>query len=122
MLYKSLEQPKVDKPSAAGQDLENNPAGKIEWAETYKGYVNLRHKLEDNLRKVYAVAWGQCSEPMKAKLMSLEKFSEKDLQCDCVWSLTSIRAIMYKFDEQRDVCISLCEALAPGAQAATAPR
>ena len=110
VLYKHLRLPTIAKPSADGLDLVNNPADKIEWAETYKIYVSRRRELEDNLRNVYAVAWGQCSEPMKAKLQSFAEFEDKDGVCDCVWLLTSIRAVTYKFDEQRDVCLSLCEA------------
>ena len=113
VLYKSLEQPKIVKPSAAGLDLDNDAADKIEWAETYKGYISRRRELEDNLQRVYTVAWGQCSEPMKSKLMSLEKFPECNSTCDCVWLLRSIRAITYKFDEQRDICLFLCECLNP---------
>ena len=110
VLYKHLRLPTIAKPSADGLDLVNNPADKIEWAETYKIYVSRRRELEDNLRNVYAVAWGQCSEPMKAKLQSFAEFEDKDGVCDCVWLLTSVRAVTYKFDEQRDVCLSLCEA------------
>ena len=49
ILYKSLGQPQIAKPSAAGLDLENDPANKIEWVDTYKGYVGRRRELEDNV-------------------------------------------------------------------------
>jgi len=37
---------------------------------------------------------------MKAKLKSLDKYEEKDRDCNCVWLLTAIKGITYRIEGQ----------------------
>jgi Reverse transcriptase (RNA-dependent DNA polymerase) len=80
------------------------------WDEQVKKYVERLEKLEDNLKAIYAVIWGQCSENMQNKIKSIDDFEEKNKSCDCVWLLQSIRKVTYNFEDRRYVYASLLNA------------
>ena len=44
------------------------------------------------------VAWGQCSPIMQSKLKSSADYKIKNKECDCIWILKEIQAIMFNFD------------------------
>ena len=112
-IYKTLDDPTVARPMRGEADEDDDAMQDFEDAlfrELIKDYVNRVRALEDNKRKIYGLAWGQCSESMRSKVKSLDDFEERDRECNCVWLLRSIRAIMYKFEGQRDICLELLDA------------
>jgi hypothetical protein len=46
---------------------------------------------------------------MKAKLMPLPNYETQSRACNCVW-LQQIKAVMYKFEGQRDIFLAMGEA------------
>jgi hypothetical protein len=62
------------------------------------------------MRSIFAVIWGQCSEALKDKLKSSTDYRTSQTTGDCVWLLKTIKAIMLKFDGQRDLSLSLSDA------------
>ena len=98
-LYKELKAPEIR--FEWEEDDDDIPD---EFKEEYnkmkvKGYLDRKKELKGNLRKVYAVIWGQCSEAMKANLKAATGYEEHNLACDCVWLLKTIQSIMYRFDD-----------------------
>ena len=75
-------------------------------------YCTRTDYLDSNLKTVYAVIWGQCSEAVKAKVTSLDDFETKSHKCDCVcvWILKEIEGITYCFEGQRYIYLSLDDA------------
>jgi hypothetical protein len=63
--------------------------------------------IKDNLITKYKVAWKQRSEAMQAKLKTHEDFEQKDLNANCQSLLKEIKGIMYKFEKQRFIILSL---------------
>lgn len=80
------------------------------WKKQVAQYCVRVEYLESNLKTTYAVIYGQCSEPMKAKLKSLDHFDERNRACDCVWILKQIKGITFRFEGQRFAYLSLDDA------------
>ncbi|KAL7563157.1 hypothetical protein ACA910_014436 [Epithemia clementina (nom. ined.)] len=77
------------------------------WEKTVASYCARVDYLNHNLKAVYAIIWGQCSDAMKAKLKSLPKFETKNQANNCIWLLNKIKAITYQFEGQRLLYLSL---------------
>ena len=75
-----------------------------------KEHIKRKRTLRDNQRKIYAVIWGQCSTAMQASVKALDEYEERNLACDCIWLLKSVRAIMYRFDDTSFLVVSLANA------------
>ena len=56
------------------------------------------------------VIWGQCSEALQAKLESLDKYETMCNTSNCPELLKALQGIMYKFESQRYVVVSLDDA------------
>jgi hypothetical protein len=44
-------------------------------------------KLKDNVKALYAVVWGQCSDAMKAKIKTSDKYEEERNANNVSWLL-----------------------------------
>ena len=66
--------------------------------------------MKSNMRGIYAIVWGQCSPMMQSKLESLDHYSTKSIQCDCIWLLKEIQGITHRFEGTRNIFISLDDA------------
>ena len=75
-----------------------------------KELIERRRVAKENLRKLFAVIWGQCSDPMQTKLQSIADFKKKQKQSACGWMLKSIEQIKLRFDHNRSRILALCEA------------
>ena len=91
-------------------DANANQTQTLIWNEEVKEYVKRTRQLRGNLATVYAVAWGQCSEAMKAKVKSLDEHTERSGNNDCAWLLEQVRAITLQFDAKRNSFLSLMDA------------
>jgi hypothetical protein len=111
-LYTDLRDPTtaITRPENLDAADADDPIEQLLWKETVKDYITRRRSLVDNLRAVYSVIWGQCSPTMKAKLMSLTNYEAQSRACDCVWLLQQIKAVMYKFEGQRDIFLAMGDA------------
>jgi hypothetical protein len=97
----------IEKPEPTDPALASDLLEQLLWKEGAKDYITRRRSLVDNLCPVYSVIWGQCSRTMKAKLMSMDKYEVKSRACECVWLLRQIKAIMNKFEGQRDIFLAM---------------
>jgi Zinc knuckle len=103
-----METPKIEMPVDPGTNASKTQD--LIYAEKIKQYVQRETVLTGNMRSVYAVIWGQCSEAMKAKVKSVTDYKEKSENNDCVWLLKQIKATMLQFGEKRSVFVSLWRA------------
>jgi hypothetical protein len=79
-------------------------------AEKVKVFVQQTLILKNNLKAMYAVIWGQCSENMQNKVKTLEGFKDAQSNNDYVWLLKAIRQITYNFKDHKYLYSSLLEA------------
>ena len=100
--------PTLDEPD--DPDPDANQTQTLIWNEEVKEYVKRTRQLRGSLATIYAVAWGQCSEAMKAKVKSLDAYAERSGNNDCAWLLEQIRAITLQFDAKRNSFLSLMDA------------
>jgi hypothetical protein len=70
-------------------------------------YVIRKTKLKDNVKALYAVAWGQCSDAMKAKIKTSDKYEEERDANNISWLLKEIRGVTFGFESQRTLALSL---------------
>jgi len=108
-LTKHLTLPTVPRPAHLDAN-EQDPLTIAIWKKSVDSYCAWVHYLESNLKTIFVVFYGQCSKSMKAKLKSLDKYEEKDRNCDCVWLLMAIKSISYRFGGQRFAYLSLDDA------------
>ena len=55
------------------------------FAEEVKEYVKRTRTLKSNLATIFAVAWGQCSNAMKARVKTHSGYEEMSSTNNCVW-------------------------------------
>jgi hypothetical protein len=71
------------------------------YTEKVKQFVKRESTLVSNMATIHAVAWGQCSTAMKARLKSLDGYQAKADTNDFLWMLESIRAVTLELDEKK---------------------
>ena len=75
--------------------------------EEIKQYVTRTAALKGHMVAVHSVAWGQCSEALRAKIKSLTDYTTRNESHDCVWLFTKIQSVMQKFEETRHAFTSM---------------
>jgi len=109
-LTKELTKPTVampTKPKATGATKTEEGMFLIQ----LKSYSFRKDTIDSNLKALFTVIWGQCSDAMQLKIKSNADYETKDGESDCVWLLNEIRGVIMKFEGQRYLNLSLREAL-----------
>jgi hypothetical protein len=70
-----ITQPTIEMPAEVGDKATDVEL--LIQREEVKQYVSRTKDLKGHLAAIHSVAWGQCSEALKAKLKSLNGFKEK---------------------------------------------
>ena len=102
--------PTIDKPIKPAKGNATDPDDELEQLilkEEVKQYVLRTKELKTNLAALHSVAWGQCSEALKAKIKSLTGYQEKADNYDCVWLIGKIASVMQKFEETKHGATSM---------------
>jgi hypothetical protein len=97
--------PVIAKPSPI--DAKADELEQLILKEEVKAYVNSNKTLKRDMAALHSVAWGQCSEALKAKIKSITDFQTKHDAYDCVWLLSKIASVMQKFEEKRHMETSM---------------
>ena len=108
VLTKDLEQPVLVAPERIDADADD--MARIIWQQNVIDFSKRRNQLDDNLKAVHAIVWGQCSEAMRAKIKQRHEFETRDAASDCGWLLKEIKGVMMRFEGQRKLTHSLDEA------------
>ena len=72
-------------------------------------YIKQKSILDDNIQKAYALVLGQCTELLRSKLKQQPKWEEVESQQDVLRLLGLIRAITFKFEDQKYLPLALLE-------------
>jgi hypothetical protein len=92
------------------KEYDEDMGKKMIWETNMKSYIKRTEMMESNVRAIYAIVWGQCSPMMQSKLESLDNYTKKNQECDCLWLLKEIQGITHRFEGTRDVFISIDDA------------
>ena len=99
-----MREPTKRKPSNPPPDADETD--RAIWSEELKEYMKRNRELQNNFAAVHAVAWGQCSEAMRAKLKSHPQYIESTDKNDCFWLLKQIKAVTLQFDKTKYAYLS----------------
>ena len=70
-------------------------------------YVKRYGILDENLQKAYSLIHGQCTELLKSKLKTSANWETVSSQYDMLGLLEAIKTIIYKFEDQKYLPLSL---------------
>ena len=102
--------PEITKPKAPPKEGRNEIDNLIFKEQISKQYVNCCSALKGNLAAIWSVAIGQCTETMKAKLLSIKEYDKKHKESNCHWLLKSILSITLQFDKRRNGYLAIMDA------------
>lgn len=67
-------------------------------------YVKRILQLDENVNKVYAIVWGQCTEALREKLRGLSNFETISIEGQGINLIKEIRDIVYKREKDKPNC------------------
>jgi hypothetical protein len=80
------------------------------WEKEVDEYVKRRVHLDENMKTVYSLAWGQCTDILRAKLEALTIYNQLSADGDGIGLLKAIKTIAYNFESQKYLVHALHEA------------
>ncbi|KAI2491042.1 Reverse transcriptase (RNA-dependent DNA polymerase) [Fragilaria crotonensis] len=80
------------------------------WAKEVDDYMKRIGALAENVRAMYSLVWGQCSDIMQQKIEACDGFKEMNRKRDGLKLLETIKNLSYQYQSQKYVAQSLLEA------------
>ncbi|KAI2493199.1 hypothetical protein MHU86_21348 [Fragilaria crotonensis] len=81
------------------------------WEKTVDEYVKQRSYLAENMKTLYSLVWGQCTDIMRQKLEAHETFAGVSTTGDGLGLLKLVKGIAFQFQSQKYLPHALHEAL-----------
>ena len=103
---KNPEKPTITKPTPL-TDKQKEDETEVElYKLALREYVEQSRKQRQDIKKMYAVVLGQCTDAMINKLKALDDYEDFNDEADCARLLREIRKITYLTDEKEDPFMS----------------
>ena len=104
-----LVMPTLEKPEDPPKDKVGKVSGtdKAIWQEEIKEYVKRKSTLSKNLKRLYPLLWGQCSDSLKAELESMPQFKIVSENADSLELLKMIKSLADNFQSEKNPFYSL---------------
>ena len=77
------------------------------FSEQVKEYVKQTSRLQENIKRLWALVWGQCSDTMRTRLQALDSYEEMHSASDGLQLLIAIKDLMFNVQEQKYVPLSI---------------
>jgi len=92
VLFSDIKTPVIEKPASLPKkkgtgEINASEEDRFTWQEETKVYLKDRRQLNENLVTLYRIAYGQCSESMRARVRGSENYQAKSEEQDVVWLL-----------------------------------
>ena len=68
------------------------------WEIKITEFIKRRQKIESNLKKLFSLVWGQCTELMRTKLQQMPGFEDINSHQDAIGLIKAIKGLTFKFD------------------------
>jgi len=68
------------------------------WEIKITEFIKKRDKIGANLKKLFSLVWGQCTELMRTKLQQMPSFDEINAHQDALGLIKLIKGLTFKFD------------------------
>ena len=91
-------------PEKEEPDEPDNPDDRIEmkkWERSYDRYYKGQKDLEEHVKTLYNLVWGQCSESMQQKIESLATYQTMYTANDGIALLVAIKNTSYDYQSQK---------------------
>ena len=91
-------------------DYDESTAPKTQirtWEKEVGIHVKNKYQLNTNIRKLFYLIMGQCTEALKAKLRGLPTFQAIEYKNDVMGFLRTIKEVLSKFEEHKKQFLSL---------------
>lgn len=95
----TLEPPLIQPPEELPEDATRTET-RI-WEERIKDFVKRETIMKENIKALYSLVWGQCSDPMQAKLESLPGFQDVFDRSDGIDLIRLIKNVSFNFESQK---------------------
>ena len=77
------------------------------FGEQVKEYVKQNSRLHENIKRLWALVWGQCSDTIRTRLQSLENYEDMRAASDGLQLLIAIKDLMFNVQEQKYIPLSI---------------
>lgn len=71
------------------------------WELEVTEYIRRKSYLDENLKTLYSLVWGQCTDIIRARIEALDDHDDMSNDGDSITLLKSIKALVYNFDSQK---------------------
>ena len=85
----------------------NDEAERMILTKKVDAYVKRDSILDQNIQKAYSLMLGQCTELLKIKLKTTTDWMTVSTESDLLGLMITIRSVIFKFEDQRYLPISL---------------
>ena len=92
----------------------DDPDNKIEmkkWENEYNEYRKSKKTLEDNVKSLFNLVWGQCTDSMQQKIESLDNYTVMEAENNGIALLLAIKNTSYNYQSQKYRIEAINEAL-----------
>ena len=72
-----------------------------------KDYVKQTSRLQENIKCLWVLVWGQCSDTIWTRLQALDTYVNMHTASDGLWLLVAIKDLMYNVQDQKYVPLSI---------------
>ena len=77
------------------------------FSEQLKEYVKQTSRLQENIKRLWALVWGQCSDTIWTQLQASDTYNEMHTASDGLRLLIAIKDLMFNVQEQNYVPLSI---------------
>jgi hypothetical protein len=105
---------KLKKPTLEEPNEPDDPDDKIQfkkWESEYDAYCKNTKINEENVKTLYNLVWGQCTDAMQQKIASLATFEAMEKESDDIALLIAIKDTSYHYQSQKYRIESIHDAL-----------
>ena len=85
-------------------------AAKRSWEKKVDECTKKELILEENMKTLYSIIWGQCTELMRQRIQALPEYKKMNSDADSLTLLKAIRNQAFNYQSQKDLAQALFEA------------
>jgi hypothetical protein len=83
---------------------------RVIWKKRIEQYLARKDKLEENMKTLYSLIWGQCSDIMRQKIEAAESYTTMSATANSIELLKAIKITAFNFQSQKYLPHALHEA------------
>jgi hypothetical protein len=99
LAIENLERPILSLPDDPETDATRTETRK--WEKEVDEYVRNKAYLEENLKTLYSLVWGQCTNVVQARIEALDEHKDISNRGNSIGLLKVIKALVYNFQSQK---------------------